>query len=362
MSPQMKKLEKIGIQTIKRQGQPYSYSINDFFEPVHQLKTAFSNLIEADDPERIAIIPSASYGLSNVASNLRLKEGEQIIVVDEQFPSNIYPWLNEAVKCGATVEVVNAPKNKENRGAIWNQRILESINDRTKMVAIGHVHWADGTLFDLAAIRAKTWEHNALLVIDGTQSVGALPFSVKEIQPDALICAGYKWLLGPYSLGVAYYGSYFDGGDPIEENWLNRLNSQDFTALVNYQPFYRPKANRYSVGEQSNFILVPLLLTAIEQLLEWKVSNIQAYCKKITSKFIEEVSDLEMFVEKEAYRSAHLFGILLNDTIKPDLLRKNLEENKVLVSFRGDSLRVGPNVYNEEKDLKKLLQCLKKSF
>lgn len=362
MSPQMKKMEQIGVWTIKRQGQPYSYSIKNFFEPVHQLKTAFSNLIEADDPERIAIIPSASYGLANVANNLRLKKGDQILVVDGQFPSNIYPWLNEAVKNGATVEVVQAPENRENRGEIWNQHILKAINDRTKMVAIGHVHWADGTLFDLTAIRAKTWDHNALLVIDGTQSVGALPFSVKEIQPDALICGGYKWLMGPYSLGVAYYGSYFDGGDPIEENWINRLNSDDFTGLVNYQPFYRPKANRYSVGEQSNFILVPLLLTAIEQLLEWKVGNIQAYCKKITAKAIQELLDQDLFLEEEAYRSAHLFGIQLNDAIKPDLLKKNLEAAKVFVSFRGDSLRVGPNVYNEEKDLKKLLQCLKNSY
>ena len=362
MSPQMKKMEKIGIETIKKQGQPYAYSIKDFFEPVQQLKTAFSTLIEADDPERIAIIPSASYGLANVASNLRLKEGDQIVVVDEQFPSNIYPWLNESIKKGATVEVVPAPKNRENRGEIWNQHILAAIDDHTKLVAIGHVHWADGTLFDLQAIRSKTWDHNALLVIDGTQSVGALPFSVKDIQPDALICAGYKWLMGPYSLGVAYYGSYFDGGDPIEENWLNRLNSNDFNGLVNYQPFYRPKANRYSVGEQSNFILVPLLLTAIEQLLEWKVDNIQAYCKKITTSAIQEILDLDMFVEKEAYRSAHLFGIQLNDAIQPDLLKKNLAEDKVLVSFRGGVLRVGPNVYNDKNDLNKLLQCLKRSF
>ena len=65
--------------------------------------------------------------------------------------------------------------------------------------------------------------------------VGALPFDVREIQPDALVCAGYKWLLGPYSIGVAYFGPRYDGGEPIEENWIARRGSEDFQRLVDYQ-------------------------------------------------------------------------------------------------------------------------------
>ena len=133
-----------------------------------------------------------------------------------------------------------------------------------------HIHWADGTLFNLMAIREKTREHDALLIIDGTQSVGALPFSVAKIQPDALICAGYKWLLGPYALGVAWYSDYFNDGEPLEHNWLNRLQSEDFTRLTQYQEKFQDKADRYSVGESSNFILVPMLIRALEQLLQWQ--------------------------------------------------------------------------------------------
>ena len=81
---------------------------------------------------------------------------------------------------------------------------------------MGHIHWADGTLFDLIAIRKKADKVGAKLIIDGTQSVGALPFSVKEIQPDALIVGGYKWLLGPYSIGMAYYADTFNNGEPLE--------------------------------------------------------------------------------------------------------------------------------------------------
>jgi selenocysteine lyase/cysteine desulfurase len=126
---------------------------------------------------------------------------------------------------------------------------------------MGHIHWADGTLFDLVAIRKKAHSLGAKLIIDGTQSVGALPFSVQEIQPDALICAGYKWLMGPYSIGMAYYADSFNDGQPLEYNWINRLNSEDYSQLVNYQDSYKPKADKYSVGESSNFNLPPVVTT-----------------------------------------------------------------------------------------------------
>ena len=133
--------------------------------------------------------------------------------------------------------------------------------------------------FNLEQIRKRTRDVGALLIIDGTQSVGVLPFDVKKIQPDALVCAGYKWLLGPYSIGLAYYGEYFDDGKPIEESWLNRMDSEDFSALVNYQASYQSGALRYDVGEHSNFVLVPMLIKSIKQLNQWGVANAQEYIK-----------------------------------------------------------------------------------
>lgn len=360
--PQTKRLEAIGIETVRRQNHPYSYSIPDFFEPIQQIKVAFSQLIENNEPDRIAIIPSASYGLANAARNANLKKGDKMIMAAEQFPSNVYPWAREIEQSGAIIEFIKPPTSNQNRAVNWNNSILDAINEQTRVVALGHVHWADGTLFDLKAIRAKTKKMGALLIIDGTQSVGALPFSVKEIQPDALICGSYKWMMGPYSMGVAYYGEAFDNGIPIEENWVNRLHSEDFTGLVNYQPKYRPMANRYSVGEQSNFILAPILLAAIEQLNEWRVENIQQYCKKITTDAVAEFRQMNLHIEEDEHRSYHLFGIKLNNQFDSTILKQELEKNKVLVSFRGSAMRVAPNIYNDENDLQKLVNCFKKAW
>ena len=195
------------------------------------------------------------------------------------------------------------------------------------------------------------------MIVDGTQSVGALPFSVKELEPDALICAGYKWLLGPYSLGLAYYAESFNSGIPIEENWINRLNSEDFKGLTAYQERFQPGAERYSVGESSNFNHIPMLLKALEQLLDWKPEVIQKYCHEISSNAIDKIRGSGYFIEEDAYRAKHLFGIYLRPEHSKELIKKRLESKKIFVSYRGEAIRVSPHLYNTTSDFEQLASC-----
>ena len=358
MSPLLKRVELAGIKAIKAKRNPALISGNDFFTDTELLRKEFAQLINVNDPTRIVVIPSVSYGLANVVNNLKVNSTENIIVAAEQFPSNYYPWHRLSQDTGMKIKIVQPPSRLVDRGKRWTEMLLEAIDKNTKAVALGHVHWADGTKFDLKAIRKRTKDVGALLVIDGTQSVGALPFDVSIFQPDALICGGYKWLMGPYSLGLAYYGEYFNEGKPIEENWINRMNSEDFAGLVNYQNEYQPGALRYEVGEHSNFILVPMLLEAIRQLNEWKPENIQEYCAKISRLPIEKLRESGFWIEDELYRGHHLFGIRLPKTTWIDRIKNTLKKNNISVSFRGDSIRVSPHVYNEEADLMKLVKIL----
>jgi len=359
MSPLLTEVEKIGHQAISKKCNPHLITGKDFFTHTIRLKKAFAKLISAPDYRNIAVLPSFSYGIATVANNIKLQKGDEIIVIDEQFPSNFYAWKKIAEKNQAIIKIISAPKTKTKRGELWNQEIINSITPKTAVVTLGNIHWADGTLFNLKEIRKKTKENNALLIIDGTQNVGALPFSVQDIKPDALICAGYKWLLGPYSIGLAYYSDYFNNGNPIEENWINRLNSEDFSQLINYQDTYQPKAGRYDVGEVSNFFLTPMLIKSIEQLIEWQPTNIQQYCKEITKKAISELKNLGCFIEDENYRASHLFGVYLPKNINKEKLKSMLAQNKVFVSFRGNAIRISPNVYNTQQDLAKLVSCFK---
>lgn len=330
----------------------------DFFTITAKLREEFAKLVNVSDPSRIAIIPSVSYGMSTVARNLRIGKGQHVLVAADQFPSNYYPWESVCAEAGAGVKVVSPEKSFKDRGKTWNQKFLDSINGQTKVVAMAHAHWTDGTRFDLEAIGKRAREVGALLVIDGTQSVGALPFDVRKIQPDALVCAGYKWLLGPYSLGLAYYGEYFNDAKPIEENWIHRLHSEDFSRLVSYDANYQPGATRFGMGEHSNFILAPMALNAIAQINRWGVANIQEYCSSITEHGISKLRENGFLIEELPYRAAHLFGIRHSGPLDPDKLKERLNRYRISVSVRGDAIRVSPHVYNDEQDLARLVKAL----
>lgn len=361
MSPQLLEVERIGVQQASRKNHPWNISIDDFFQPVDALKASFAQLINIPDKDRIAIVPSASYALSTAAANLKLQAQQNIIVAQEQFPSNYYPWLRVAKLSGCEIRTVLLPDSL-NRGQAMNEALLNAIDEHTAMVALGHIHWANGVKYDLLAIREKTRQIGALLVIDGTQSVGALPFDASVIQPDLLACAGYKWLLGPYSLGVAYFGSYFDNGVPIEENWINRKDSYNFQGLVNYDDQYRPLAGRYSMGEQSNFILTPMLKAAIDQLNAWGVENIQQYARSINAAAMESLQEMGCLVENIEDRAHHLVGVRLGSRIDVAVLQAQLKEKKVFVSQRGDAIRISTHVFNTAEDLSRLVSCFKNSW
>ena len=359
LSPSFKAVENAGIEAVLQKSRPYLIPPSDFFEPVIELKKRFSKIIEVNDIERIASIPSVSYGIATVAKNITLNTGDTVVILQEQFPSNYYSWKKLTEKYRANLRIVEAPKTKTNRGKLWNEAILEAIDDSTAVVALGHIHWSSGTLFDLKAIRTKSRKHNALLIIDGSQSVGALPFSVKEIQPDALICAGYKWLFGPYGCGYAYYGPYFDNGEPLEENWTNRLDSHKAHDITQYQTEYKPLANRYVVGESGSFIYVKMQLEALNQVIAWTPKAVQDYCKEISAQAVNDLRNLGCYIEDDNYRSHHLFGIKLPETVDVKRFKIALSEQNIFVSFRSGYVRLSCHFFNTAKDFEKFVNCLK---
>ena len=359
LSPSFKAVEKAGIDAVMQKSRPYLIPSSDFFDPVIELKKRFAKLIELDDYERIASIPSVSYGIATVAKNIKLKPGDTVVLMQEQFPSNYYSWKKLTDKYNARLKTVEVPKLKSNRAKLWNEAILEAIDDSTAVVAMGHIHWSSGALFDLKTIRAKTRQHGALMIIDGSQSVGALPFSIKELQPDALICAGYKWLFGPYGCGYAYYGPYFDHGEPLEENWTNRMDSHILPDLTQYQSQYKPLANRYVMGESGSFIHVKMQLEALKQVISWTPKAIQEYCKQISAKAVSKLRDLGCDIEADNYRSHHLFGLKLPEAVNIKTFKNELKENNIFVSFRGTYVRLSCHLFNTQADFDKFVSCLK---
>jgi selenocysteine lyase/cysteine desulfurase len=357
MGPLPRVSQQDGIAAIARKGNPSTIVAADFFTEASDARQLFARLINAD-ASRVAIIPAASYGLATVARNTPLAAGQNVVVVGEDFPSNIYTWRKATKRSRSELRVVSPP-SRDRRGAEWNARVLEAIDRNTAVVAIPNVHWTDGTRFDLIRIGGAARNAGAALVVDGTQSVGALPFDVDAIQPDALICAGYKWLLGPYSISVAYFGSRYDRGEPIEENWIARRGSEDFQRLIDYEDEYAPGAIRYDGGERSNFILLPMFIAALKLILEMTPERIQQYCQHLIDEPVERARELGFTLEDAQWRGAHLFGLRVPERLDLKRLHHALLARNVIASLRGSALRVSPNVYNTQDDLDALVQVLR---
>jgi selenocysteine lyase/cysteine desulfurase len=358
MAPLLKTVEAAGIEGIRRKLTPSAIESKDFFTETDRARELYANLIGCDDPQRFAIVPSASYGLAAAARNLSIKPHQNVVVLDEQFPSNVYTWQRFCGN-GAKVRSVRPPDELDNRGEVWNERVLNAIDEHTAIVAMPHIHWANGSLFDLEAIGQRTRDVGAALIIDATQSIGALPFDQEKIQADVVVCGGYKALLGPYSIGMAYFGPRFDDGIPLEENWVNRINSENFSRLIHYESEYQPGALRYDVGERSNFILLPMLIAAMEQLLAWGPENTQVYCRGLVRPFAEAATKLGYWIEDEAWRASNLFGVGLPNHIDVQTLNDLLKSKNIFVSVRGSYIRISPHVYNDASDMETLLDVLK---
>ena len=358
MAPLLKSVEAAGVEALRRRRDPTAITAPDFFTDPNRARALFARLVGGDE-SRVAIIPGVSYGMATVAKNVTLRAGQNVMVAHAQFPSNVYGWRRKCEESGATLRAVAPPDAAEGRAREWNVRLLEAIDADTALVALGNVHWTDGTRFDLEAIGERAREVGALLVIDGTQSVGAMPFDVSRVRPDALICAAYKWLLGPYTIGLAYYGERFDGGIPLEETWLARRGSDDFARLVDYADDYEPGAVRFDMAERASFALMPMLIAGLEQILAWGAENIQTYCATLTRELLAEARTLGYTVEDEAWRGAHLFGLRVPAGRDPARLKLALDQRRVAVSLRGDAVRVAPHVYSSPDDLAALADALR---
>jgi selenocysteine lyase/cysteine desulfurase len=210
---------------------------------------------------------------------------------------------------------------------------------------------------DLVRIGESCRKIGTALVLDLTQSLGALPFSVREVQPDFAVAANYKWLMGPYTTGLMYVAPKWHGGRPLEENWIVRANASDFASLILYTDKYDEGARRFDMGERSNFALLPAATQALRQLLEWGVAEISETMGAMNRQLAAAAVDIGFSSPPEEFRAPHYLCLRRKAGI-PAGLSEALARQKVFVSVRGSSIRVTPHVYNSAADAERLISCL----
>jgi selenocysteine lyase/cysteine desulfurase len=360
-----RRVQEAGVAALARRAMPSGITAADFFAPAERVRALCASLVNAD-AERVAFVTTAASGLAIVAANLEPRAGQNVVVLGDQFPSNVYPWRRWRER-GVVLRTVAAPAADATdraawraRCAAWNDAVVAAIDQDTALVAVEQAHWTDGTLFDLQRIGARCRETGAGFVVDGTQTVGAMPLDMAAIRPEALVVHSYKAMLANYGLGFVVLGERFADGRPLDESWLMRSGSDDFARLVDYQDEYAPGMRRYDTSLRANPVLIDMLEAACALLVEWQPARVREYLLDIERASVERLRRAGFGVADEDLRAANLFGIALPAGLQAEAVRAALAAQRIHVSVRGASVRVAPHMCNDEADLLRLAEALER--
>ena len=355
MSPLLRSVRAAGERGLARRAAPWTIRDADWFDDVERLRTRFAGLVNAD-PDGVALVPSTSYGLAVAARNLRAAPGAHVLVLHDEFPSSYHTWQAFAGRTGARLVVVT-----RERGQPWTAAVLAAVDERAAVVVVPQVHWTDGAPVDVARVAAAARSAGAALVVDGSQSVGAIPVDVAHLRPDFLVTVGYKWLLGPMGLGYLVVDEAHRDGQPLEENWSSRAGSDDFAAVVGYADAYLPGARRFDVGQHSNFNLVPMAIAGIEALAAWQVPAVEAALAAVTARIVERIAALDapgLRLPPAGERAPHILGLEVPDGAG-GRVAAHLRDAGVVVGVRGRTVRISPHMHTSAADVDRFVEALR---
>jgi selenocysteine lyase/cysteine desulfurase len=350
MSPLLDAAAEAGRAGLMRKAHPWNVRQEHFFDEAERVRGLFARLIGAGAGD-VAIVPSVSYGMATAMANVRVAAGQTIVTLADDFPSGVYSARALAARQEARIVTVPRPDD----GGGWTENVLDAIDGDTALVVMPHVHWVCGTVFDLEAVARRCRSVGAALVLDTTQSCGALPLDLAAVDPDYLIAASYKWLLGPYSIGFLYVAPRHQQGRPLEEGWITRRGSEDFRRLIDYPSELQPDARRFDMGERSNFALLPVAAAAVSQLLEWRVAAIAETLGATTGRLAERLA--QHGIEATPGRAPHFLSVRFPGGL-PKGIEGRLAAADVHVSLRGERMRITPHLYNDEEDAERLVAAL----
>lgn len=352
LGPRLHAVNDAGHAAVERMAAPWKIQTADWFADARALRALFASLIGAP-ADCVALVPSVSYGIAAAARNVLVAAGDNIVVVEQEYPSNYYSWQRLARERGAEIRTATARD-----GASLTDAIVSVIDRQTAVVAVANCRWTNGELIDLVRVGAAARRHDAALVVDASQSLGAYPFDVAEIRPDFLVTVGYKWLLGPYGLGYLYVADrWHTNGVPLEESWLNRQGAEDFAALVDYTEAYQPGAQRFNQGESAQFYLLPMALAALKQITQWTPARVQQQLSEWTRELSSRAPALKLDAIAPTQRVGHMIGLTARSALPPDLFAA-LAARDVYVGARGANIRVSPHLHSTAADLERLVAAL----
>lgn len=317
---------------------------------VAEARRLAAQLVGADVDE-IALVPNTTAGINFVAEGLDWRSGDNVVTLDDEFPSNLYPWMHLA------------DRGVENRlvpttiGRVDYDQLAERCDARTRVITVSWVGYANGCRRDLDVISQIAARSGALLFVDAIQGLGAFPLDVRKTPIDFLAADGHKWLLGPEGAGLAYIRrDRLPLLRPTSVGWNSVVQGSDFDRI---DLKLRPTAARYEGGTQNMAGMIGFG-SSLAVLLELGADNLAAAVLEITDHACEELAKLGACVaspREDAERS----GIVSFEWPGVDAaaVRRHCLARGVALNYRAGRVRISPHAYNDHADIERLIDALR---
>ncbi len=308
-----------------------------WLEVEQHLRQQLAALVNAGSIDEIALLKNTSEALSVVAWGMDWRSGDQVIISNQEFPSNRIVW--ESLRpLGVEVIEVSIGDTDDPEGAI-----IRRINARTRLVSLSSVQYSSGLALDLAPIGAACRDRGVAFCVDAIQSLGVKPFDAQACQADFVMADGHKWMLGPEGLALFY----------CNHSWLERLSLQQFGWHMveamgdydrrNWQP--ASSARRFECGSP-NMLGIHALHASLGLLLETGIQNVfDSVFRKIS--YLIDTFDNNGFTilsERQAERRAGIVTFQ-RPGVDTAALYQHLQAHGVICALRGGGIRFSPHFY-----------------
>ena len=303
-------------------------------------------------PHQVAFVRNTSDGLSTIANGLRWKAGDNIVTFRQEFPSNIYPWLR--LRDAYNVEVRFC---EERDGRVDLDELIRLIDDHTRVVAISHVQYASGFRADLERLGRAARSHDALLVVDVIQAMGALPISVEAELIDAAAGACHKWLLTPEGVGLLYLSDH--ARERIEPTLVGWMSVPDPEEYSNFEQGWARGTLAWETGTAPT-ALIHGLEASLRLLTETGIERIASHLLELTDYLCERLGHLgyKVISSRRDSEKSQIVCIHPKDGWTPTTLYAHLKKRDIIVAPRGTRLRIAPHLYNTREDIDALIDAL----
>lgn len=318
-----------------------------------ECRARFARLVGAS-PEEIAFVRNTSHGLSLLASGLDWRAGDRVAVATSvEYPSNVYPWLDLERR-----GVVALDRIEEHEGAVTPEAAAAAMKPGVRVLAVSSAEYATGAVTDLAELGALCRERGALLVVDGIQTVGALPLDVKEAGVHFLSADSHKWMLGIMGIGAVFVDrAVVPRIHPPLLGWRSTTEAFDFDR-IHFE--LQNTAGRFEEGSLA-YPLIAGFSEALALLEEAGIEAVAAHVAALVEELAALLEELGCETGPAPARRRHVLTFR-HPRIDGERLLEGLAERQVVVSLRRGWIRASPHLYNTREEMAQVAQAVRETL